>query len=144
MVKAVGDHSEGKGLNLSDRLFTSWRINHDPGQVGHLGDPATVFLTLDLNFHRVVLPVRMARSVGYPTPTWQTSVINCRTMQFRGRRRARRISTPSILSWASTQITRPLGPTSLAKGNVKNPMAGPTSRTRMPELTRGARIFCGF
>src|SRR5574341_227864 len=75
MVKAVGDHSEGQGLNLHNGLFTSLPICHDPGQVGHLGDPATIIFTLDLDFHRVVLLTQDSPTPN-PQARWSS---RCRT-----------------------------------------------------------------
>ena len=62
----------------------------------------------------------------------------------RGVSKPTRIMYKTNLSWTSMQTTRPAGPTSLARGNVKKPMAGPTSSTRMPGARWGVRILLGF
>ena len=49
MVEAIGDHTQGKGLNSRDGLFAGLPVYHDPGKLGHLGDPASVVFTLDFD-----------------------------------------------------------------------------------------------
>jgi hypothetical protein len=55
MVKAIGDHTQGKGLNSRDGLFASLPVYHDPGKIGYLGDPAPVVFTLDFDLHSFAL-----------------------------------------------------------------------------------------
>jgi hypothetical protein len=58
MIKAIGNHSQSKRLNFRDGLRTSLPLYHDPGKVGHFGNPATIAFTLDLNLHWLVLLVQ--------------------------------------------------------------------------------------
>ena len=49
VIEAIGNDSQGKGLNLRNRLFTGLPVGHDPRQVGHLGNPATIIFAFKFN-----------------------------------------------------------------------------------------------
>ncbi|NWF57409.1 MAG: hypothetical protein HXY45_21730 [Syntrophaceae bacterium] len=55
VIKTIGNHSQGEGLNFRESLFTGLPICHDPRQVGYLGNPATIIFTLKFNPHDFIL-----------------------------------------------------------------------------------------
>jgi hypothetical protein len=59
--------------------ITNLPVYHDPGKVGHLGNPATVVFTLDLDLHCVV-PLTQ----DIPTPA-NKKVITSQTFEVSGR-----------------------------------------------------------
>lgn len=50
MLESIGHNTQGKGLDLRGCLLRSLPVDHHPRKLDDLGDPATVFLLLDLDF----------------------------------------------------------------------------------------------
>ncbi len=49
VLELVGDDAKGQGLHMSDGFLLGRTVGERAGQFDHLGDPATILFTLDLN-----------------------------------------------------------------------------------------------
>ena len=59
VIEAIGNDSQGKGLNFRKSLFTGLPVCHDPRQIGHLGNPAAIIFTLKFNPYDFILPIQV-------------------------------------------------------------------------------------
>ena len=55
MVKSVGHDAQHKRLGFCQGVWPRCAIDHDAGQIRHLGDPASVVFSLDVDLHVVNL-----------------------------------------------------------------------------------------
>ena len=49
MFQAFRDEAQGEGLDADDGLLAALPVRQNARELGNLGNPATVFLTLDLD-----------------------------------------------------------------------------------------------
>jgi len=58
VLKTIGQHSEGQGLDVRNRVVSALPVDQHAGKIRNFGDPATVVLALKLDLKvQAVCPI---------------------------------------------------------------------------------------